>query len=152
MIAILISRRLAGIARRAHAIGAGDFSEQPVDGFPDEVGSLSRSIDGMRRQLAEYFRALEEERHRLERLLGRLTDAVILVDRDLTVEFVNDQGREYVTPGCAWLRQRAGTRGLASDLFTSEAPVQQKTTLSDGRVLMISGSRRRPTRMRRSWS
>jgi signal transduction histidine kinase/HAMP domain-containing protein len=137
LIAVLISRRLAGIARRAHAIGAGDFSEQPVDGFPDEVGSLSRSIDGMRRQLAEYFRALEEERHRLERLLGRLTDAVILVDRDLTVEFVNDQGRDYVTP--ARRLDGLALADFAAELFTSEAPIQQKTTLSDGRVLMISG-------------
>ena len=137
LIATLISRRLAGIARRARAIGAGDFSEQPVDGFPDEVGSLSRSIDGMRRQLAEYFRALEEERHRLERLLGRLTDAVILVGRDLTVEFVNDRGREYVTAGRR-LEGKALTT-FAKDLFSSAGPMQHKTTSSDGRVLMISG-------------
>ena len=141
LIAILISRRLAGIAARARAIGAGDFSEQRVDAFPDEVGSLSRSIDGMRIQLAELFRTFEEERHRLERLLGRLTDAVILVDHELRVEFANDRGREYVAPAmrlddAAELRPLAG---VASDLFASKAPVQLQTTLSDGRVLMISG-------------
>jgi signal transduction histidine kinase len=145
LIAILISRRLAGIARRARAIGAGDFSEQPVDGFPDEVGSLSRSIDGMRRQLAESFRVLEDERHRLERLLGRLTDAVILVRRDLSVDFVNDRGREYVSPGvrldeiAPFDGELAVLLSVASDLFASETPVQLKTTLADGRVLMISG-------------
>jgi signal transduction histidine kinase/HAMP domain-containing protein len=151
LIATLISRRLARIATRARAIGAGDFSEQPVDRFPDEVGSLSRSIDGMRRQLAELFRTLDDERRRLERLLGRLNDAVILVGRDLTVEFVNDRGREYVTEGMRLdnaapddnpAPSDSTMRPLASvalDLFASELPVQVKTTLNDGRVLMISG-------------
>ena len=141
LIAILISSRLARIAARARAIGAGDFSERRVDRFPDEVGSLSRSIDGMRRQLAVLFRTLEDERHRLERLLGRMTDAVILVGRDLNVEFVNDRGREYVTPGTR-LNTDVELRPLAnvaSDLFTSEVPVQLTTTSVDGRVLMISG-------------
>ena len=141
LIAILISRRLAGIAARARAIGAGDFSDQGVDGFPDEVGSLSRSIDGMRRELAELFRTVEEERHRLERLLGRLTDAVILVDQQLRVEFVNDRGREYVAPGMHLdgPAELQPFTAVASDLFASKVPVQLKTTLSDGRVLLISG-------------
>jgi two-component system sensor histidine kinase VicK len=141
LIAILISKRLAGIAYRARAIGAGDFSEQRVDAFPDEVGSLSRSIDGMRRQLAELFRTVEEERHRLERLLGRLTDAVILVDQTLRVEFANDRGREYVAAGMRLdeVAELQPLAGVASDLFASKGPVQLKTTSSDGRVLMISG-------------
>jgi two-component system, OmpR family, sensor histidine kinase VicK len=141
LIAILISRRLARIASRARAIGAGDFSEQRIDGFPDEVGSLSRSIDGMRRQLAELFRTVEEERHRLERLLGRLTDAVILVDHSLRVEFANDRGREYVATGMRLdeVAELQPLAGVASDLFSSKGPVQLKTTSGDGRVLMISG-------------
>ncbi len=138
LIATLISRRLAGIARRAHAIGAGDFSEQPVDGFPDEVGSLSRSIDGMRRQLAEYFRALEEERHRLERLLGRLTGR-------RHSRGARPDGRVRQRPRARVRHTGPAPRGQGADHIRErpvqlcEAPMQQKTTLSDGRVLMISG-------------
>ena len=147
LIATLIGRRLGGIAADARAIGLGDFSGRRVDRFHDEVGSLSRSIDGMRRQLAALFGTLDEERSRLERLLGRLTDAVILVDRDGMVEFANDRGREFVAAG-----QRLDVDGgggdddgvallarVASDLHASRAPVQLTTTLAEGRTLTISG-------------
>ena len=128
LIAILISRRLARIASGARAIGAGDFAEQRVDRFPDEVGSLSRSIDGMRRQLADLFEVLDDERDRLERLLGRLTDAVILVGRDLRVEFANERGLEWVARGCTSTSrveaaEQAMLASVVSDLFATRAPV-----------------------------
>src|SRR5262249_50800685 len=68
LIASLIARRLARIARAAQAIGEGDFGVHAYDGFPDEVGSLAGSIERMRGQLEELFRALEQDRDRLERL------------------------------------------------------------------------------------
>ena len=52
LIASLIARRLARIARAAKAIGEGDFSVHTYDRFPDEVGSLAWSIERMRGQLA----------------------------------------------------------------------------------------------------
>ena len=52
LIASLIARRLARIARAAKAIGEGDFGVHIYDRFPDEVGSLAWSIERMRGQLA----------------------------------------------------------------------------------------------------
>src|SRR5262249_61911797 len=75
LIASLIARRLARIARAAQAIGEGDFGVHAYDRFPDEVGSLAGSIERMRGQLEELFRALEQDRDRLERLLDRLGQA-----------------------------------------------------------------------------
>ena len=96
LIATLIARRLARIARAAKAIGEGDFSVHTYDRFPDEVGSLAWSIERMRGQLEELFHALEQDRDRLERLLDRLNDGVLLIDRDLRVEYANGRARDLL--------------------------------------------------------
>ena len=82
LIATLTARRLGRMARTASEIGAGNFNVEVAPTFPDEVGSLALSIEQMRGQLSELFRSLESDRDRLERLLDRLNEGVLLVDRD----------------------------------------------------------------------
>src|SRR5690606_38927160 len=96
LIATLTGRRLARIASAARAIGSGDFSVETRARFPDEVGSLALSIEAMRTQLQELFQRLERDRDRLESLLDRLNEGVLLVDRDLNVEFANGPARELL--------------------------------------------------------
>ena len=96
IIATLIAVRLGRIARAAKAIGEGDFTVQARDRFPDEVGSLGASIDGMRLQLLSLVQALHDDRHRLERLLDRLDEGVLLIDRTLHVEFSNGRAAELL--------------------------------------------------------
>src|SRR5262245_3493147 len=96
LIATLIARRLARIAGAAKAIGEGDFSAETTSRFPDEVGSLARSIDSMRLQLRDLFERLADERDRLESLLDRLSEGVLLIDRDLNVEFANGRAHELL--------------------------------------------------------
>jgi signal transduction histidine kinase len=88
-IAILIGRRLARIADAARAIGRGDLTRTVHDRFPDEVGSLASSIEDMRRQLASSFATLRRDRARLEELIDRLNDGVLLVGPDLRVRYAN---------------------------------------------------------------
>jgi two-component system sensor histidine kinase VicK len=133
VIATLIARRLARIARAASAIGEGDFSEQTssqaASRFPDEVGSLALSIERMRVQLKELFLRLEQERDRLESLLDRLNEGVLLVNRELGIEFANDRGlkllgvRDHLSQ-CQFVDEEAGRklRRLARDLFATKLP------------------------------
>jgi two-component system sensor histidine kinase VicK len=96
LIATLIARRLQRIARSAHAIGEGDFDAPVTDSFPDEVGSLAASIEQMRTQLQELFERLGDDRDRFESLLERLNDGVLLVDRELGVQFANHHARDLL--------------------------------------------------------
>jgi two-component system sensor histidine kinase VicK len=133
VIATLIARRLARIARAASAIGEGDFSEQTssqaASRFPDEVGSLALSIERRRVQLKELFLRLEQERDRLESLLDRLNEGVLLVNRELGIEFANDRGlkllgvRDHLSQ-CQFVDEEAGRklRRLARDLFATKLP------------------------------
>ena len=122
LIATLIARRLARIARAAKAIGEGDFSVHPYDRFPDEVGSLAWSIERMRGQLEQLFHALEQDRDRLERLLDRLNEGVLLIDRELRIEYANGRARDLL--------------GVAEHL--DESPIQPDS------LEAAAGARRRP--------
>src|SRR3954469_19352861 len=60
--AMLISRRLRGIAAAAAAIEKGDFEARLHPRFRDEIGSLALTIDRMRRRLRDSFDRLSAER------------------------------------------------------------------------------------------
>jgi two-component system sensor histidine kinase VicK len=144
LIATLIARRLARIARAARAIGEGDFSAETTSRFPDEVGSLALSIDSMRLQLRELFERLADERDRLESLLDRLSEGVLLIDRDLNVEFANGRARELLgvdgrLDRCGLLVEEevAKLSEFARRLFAAGHTTELQ--LSDTRILVVSG-------------
>jgi two-component system, OmpR family, sensor histidine kinase VicK len=146
VIATLIAIRLGRIARAAKAIGEGDFTAQTLDHFPDEVGSLSASIDRMRLQLKSLVEALRDDRHRLERLLDRLDEGVLLVDRSLKIEFMNgranelfDLGKQLAGSNLADLPQGGTIAQLARDLFSERLPDQICISIDDDRALLVSG-------------
>jgi signal transduction histidine kinase/HAMP domain-containing protein len=137
VIATLTARRLQRIAGAAKAIGGGDFDVQVSGRFPDEVGSLAGSIERMRLQLQELFLALRRDRDRFEGLLERLEDGVLLVNRNLDVEFANERGRELLN-GDGRLVEGAGAHRLAVDLFRTGHP--SRLRLDDGgRTLEFAG-------------
>ena len=128
LIATLIARRLARIAGAAKAIGEGDFSVHTYDRFPDEVGSLAWSIEQhARRSSRSSSETLEQDRDRLERLLDRLNEGVLLIDRDLRVEYANGRARdllgvaEHLDESPIARRRLEALQHLAADLFTDRA-------------------------------
>jgi two-component system sensor histidine kinase VicK len=145
LIATLIARRLTRIANAAQAIGGGDFSTPTSDRFPDEVGSLAMSIEAMRVQLQELFVRLEADRDRLESLLDRLNEGVLLIDRELNVEFANGRARDLLGVGErldavpfvdeAWARE---LRELALGLFESQEP-QRLRLANEELTYVVSG-------------
>lgn len=146
VIATLIAVRLGRIARAAKAIGEGDFTVQARDRFPDEVGSLGASIDRMSVQLQALVEALRDDRHRLERLLDRLDEGVLLIDRSLRVEFTNGRATELLSfpmqvagQSLADLPQGETIAQLARDLFSQQLATQIRLTVDDDQVLLVTG-------------
>ena len=145
LVATLTGRRLSRIAGAASEIGAGNFAVAVPSTFPDEVGSLALSIEQMRTRLQGLFRALEGDRDRLERLLDRLNEGVMLIDRDLNVEFANDRARELLGVGASLGEIEAddeatvgAIRQLALDLFTLGLPGHLRVENGSKR-LIVSG-------------
>ncbi len=132
LVAMLITARLRRIGAAAAAIEAGNFERPLRPRFRDELGVLGLTIDGMRERLRDSFGRLEAERDRLTRLLERLQDGVVTVNRELEVEFANEAarrllGRRDLATGDPlpdpW--QELSLRRLAAGLFAPGARVAQ---------------------------
>lgn len=136
LVATPIARRLRRIADAARAIGAGDFTVRARGRFPDEVGSLALSVERMRSQLETSFLALERDRDRLERLLDRLNDGVLVVNRELEIEFANGRARDLL--GVTGRLEGDALRTFALDLFGAGVPNDLRLT-ADRQVLEVSG-------------
>jgi signal transduction histidine kinase len=96
VVAILIVRRLRRISAAARAIAEGDFEVQLKPQWRDELGELAATIDLMRQRLHESFDRMASEHHRLEGLLERLHEGVVLVDRDLSIGYANGAARRIL--------------------------------------------------------
>lgn len=147
VVASLISVRLRRIARAAASIERGDFDAPLRPGFGDEVGDLARTVDRMRERLRASFAKLEFERDRLQRLLERLHEGVVTLDRDLVVQFANGEaarvlGLPELVEGQAlpepW--DAFSLRGFAEALFAPGATVAQtRVTPDEDSVCLLIG-------------
>jgi len=145
LIATLIARRLDRFAQAAQAIENGDFSQRVSSRFPDEVGSLGRSIEAMRIRLSSLVQTFEEERRHREGLLDRLHDGVLLVNSDLRTEYANNAAHRLLGGDAVagaplpepWpeLSLEEFTRGL----FQSRTPAQQRFSPTADTTLALSG-------------
>lgn len=132
LVATLIAARLRRIAAAARSIEAGRFDTPLRSRFPDELGELAATIGRMGGRLGESFSRLESERDRLRRLLERLHQGVVTVDRDLRVGFANPEARwllgvDDLKEGDALPEPWRGfsLRRFLADLFEEAAPVSE---------------------------
>jgi two-component system phosphate regulon sensor histidine kinase PhoR len=145
--ASLIAIRLRRIAGAAATIERGDFDTELHPRFGDEVGELAETIDRMRGHLRDSFAQLEAERDRLGRLLERLREGVVTVDRSLTIEFANAAARRAL----AAPRLAEGDplpdpwpgfplRRLVASLFRDDAKtVESRVAEGDERTYAVTG-------------
>jgi two-component system sensor histidine kinase VicK len=134
--ATLIARRLKRIASAAAAIEQGDFARELEPGLHDEIGDLALTIDRMRTRLGEAFEQLSAERDRLERLLEQLHEGVLAVDRDLCVQFANENARLLLTG----VSLEKALRRVAAGLFAPSATVAEARSRSeDGATISLVG-------------
>jgi signal transduction histidine kinase/HAMP domain-containing protein len=146
LVAALITARLRRIAAAAATIEGGSFERPLRPRFRDELGALAATIDRMRVRLRDSFARLESERDRLTRLLERLQDGVVTIDRRLQVEFANaaarrltgaslDEGDPLPEP---W--QDVSLRRLVRPLFAPGAAVSEaRVTAGEERTYAIVG-------------
>jgi two-component system phosphate regulon sensor histidine kinase PhoR len=146
VVATLISLRLRRIAATAAAIEAGEFEQSLDVRFPDEVGALAATIERMRKRLRASFARLETERDRLEQLLERLHEGVLLVDRDLRVVVANAQAGHMLGVDAAEGDELAdpwpelSLRGLVRSLFDGRpAPAERRVAVDDETVYLVVG-------------
>jgi signal transduction histidine kinase len=147
LVAIWITGRLRRVAAAAAAIEGGNFETPLQPRFRDELGVLALTIDRMRVRLRDSFARLESDRDRLRRLLERLQDGVVTVNRSLEVGFVNEAARRFLG-----LRNLAegdplpavwndvSLRRLVQGLFLPGAPVAQARVFpSEERTYSVVG-------------
>jgi signal transduction histidine kinase len=144
--AVLISRRLRRIGTAALAIEQGDFQRELHAGFRDEIGVLANTFDRMRQRLGVAFEQLGAERDRFGLLLEQLQDGVLAVDRDLCVQFANQQARLIfssadLAPGSALPESAAGfpLRSVAEELFAPGAQVAEARSRDNGARYSLVG-------------
>jgi signal transduction histidine kinase len=140
LIASLIARRLAGIAAAAEAIQAGNFETTLEPRFGDEVGRLSGTIDAMRERLRTSFARLESDRSRLEALIERLDEGVIVLDEERAVEFANGQARhllDHPLPPGRPLPEPL--QSLAASLLAADTIAEAQVDVDDDRVYALVG-------------
>ena len=145
-LATLVARRLRGIAAAAAAIEGGEFDRPVRAGFGDELGQLAESIDRMRVRLRASFGRLASERDRVRRLLERLHEGVITVDRGLEIELANRRAAELLGPSVRegeplpdpWAD--ASLRVLAASLFEPDAePAELRAYPSEEQTFLVVG-------------
>jgi signal transduction histidine kinase/HAMP domain-containing protein len=147
LVATLIAARLRRIAGAARAIETGRFDIPIRSKFPDELGELAATIGRMGKRLGDLFSRLESERDRLRRLLERLHQGVVTVDRDLSVEFANPEARwllgvERLTDGDALPEPWPGfsLREFSTRLFEPDAPVSEaRVEVGDEHAFSVVG-------------
>jgi PAS domain S-box-containing protein len=108
---------------------------------------LERRVAERTEEVAAASRAHEEERVRLRRLLDRLREGVIAVDRDLYVEFANGEAQRILSPA----KLREGTplpepweefslHDFACDLFEPGAKTRElRVALDERQILSLVG-------------
>ena len=84
-----VARRLRRIVNFAERIAAGDLAARIASTSADEIGQVAAALDKTALQLEQSFARVQTGQRELETLLNSMQDAVIAVDRENRVLWVN---------------------------------------------------------------
>ncbi len=103
LIANNTTRPVRQLTQAARQMAAGELSSSPIPTAPDEVGQLAKAFNAMSNQLSEQIKALQGERARLSAVLQKMTDGVLIVDPDGTIQLINAAAEKMfaMQPGSA---------------------------------------------------
>jgi two-component system phosphate regulon sensor histidine kinase PhoR len=85
----LLVRRLVRVATGARRYAAGDPAALPVDYGDDEIGTVSRVLEAVVRQVSERAADLTRDRARMEAILAGMIEGVVVIDGAGRVQLVN---------------------------------------------------------------
>ncbi len=91
-----IMRPLYRLTDAAEAVAAGDYQQRIPVGSRDEVGTLARAVDHMRRALTRQVAELRENTELLETVLSSMLEGVLAVNADQRVVFANAASRSLL--------------------------------------------------------
>jgi len=78
-----------GLQRAARRIADGDLTVRVPEGRRDELGALARAMNEMTGQLQKLFAAANSERGLLQAIVGSMTEAVVVLDRQRRIVLTN---------------------------------------------------------------
>jgi len=82
-------RAVGDLSDALRRLAAGDLDARVLPRTDDELGDLARAYNQTADRLRETIRALQEEQARLSGLLERMTDGVLITDREGRVRLIN---------------------------------------------------------------
>lgn len=88
-----INRPLVALAAAARRIGAGDFSYRTRIAEPEEIRTLSDTIDTMAEQLGLHIADVERRRREAEAILSGMAEGVIVLDKDFRIAKTNESAK-----------------------------------------------------------
>lgn len=97
VVAILLAALVAGrishpvrdLTHSVRKMGVDELGVQSGAATPDEIGQLTHVFQRMSRQLHNQIDALETERGKLAAVMQKMTDGVLIVDRQGTIQLAN---------------------------------------------------------------
>lgn len=84
---------LKRLTRSAKAIAEGDFSYEPETGSDNEINDLTRAFAHMSQQMKQQITTINDQKARLERIVDRLMDGIIIVNREGRIDLINQTAR-----------------------------------------------------------
>ncbi|MCL4202771.1 MAG: cell wall metabolism sensor histidine kinase WalK [Pirellulaceae bacterium] len=87
---------LSQLTDAAEAIAAGNYKRQIPKSGNDELGTLARAVDHMRRELMIQMNEQRENSQRLETVLSSMTEGILAVNADHRVLFANAASRRLL--------------------------------------------------------
>src|SRR5262249_7345075 len=91
-----ITRPLRELTAGAERIAAGDYGHKGYAVRQDEIGIVARAFNTMSERLAEQFRQVEEDRHKLRTVLSGMVEGVIAIDADQRILFANERAGQLL--------------------------------------------------------
>jgi two-component system phosphate regulon sensor histidine kinase PhoR len=95
-LARLWSRPIARITAAARTLSRGDLSTRLRISGSDETAVLSRSLDTMRRRLAQQLATIDRQRRTLESMVSQLKEGVVVADSESRILLVNPEAQRLL--------------------------------------------------------
>ena len=141
-----LTRRLRAIEERAQRYAAGNLAPTVPDYAQDEIGSVSRMLDSLTRDLATRLASLEADRARMAAILSGMVEGVLVVNEHGRLQMANEAARRLLQIADAAegrhypeiVRQPAVAQQIAAALGGRPTASVELTGLRDPDVTLIA--------------
>ena len=142
-----ISRPIEQIKKGAERFARGDFGcRLPVEN-PEEIGSLSETMNQMAIELQERIRKMTKQRNELEAVLSSMLEGVIAVDTDERIISMNQAAGEMLEAHPSQAQGRTiqevirniNLQTLVARALSGEEPVEEDVVLYAEEERMLNG-------------